>query len=157
MSAGEKGLRCCLEIKLKQFLICHCEGFMKWYVKCMVHFGKKLHNCTMYAKHNHLFSYREILCKKHVSIQATPVDKGLAEKKIWGKTAKYIPSSSLFCRGTLQAIRFLAVRPSSATIFLTLSWLLERWKEAWKQEIQEWKISVYIIFRSHELISSNMH
>lgn len=34
---------------------------------------------------------------------------------------KYIPSSSLLSRGTLQAIRFLAVRPSSATILLTLS------------------------------------
>lgn len=40
------------------------------------------------------------------------------------------PSSSLFSRGTLQAMRFRAVRPSSATIFLTLSWLLERWKDA---------------------------
>lgn len=40
------------------------------------------------------------------------------------------PSSSLFSRGTLQAMRFRAARPSSATIFLTLSWLLERWKDA---------------------------
>lgn len=40
------------------------------------------------------------------------------------------PSSSLLSRGTLQAIRFRAARPSSATIFRTLSWLLERWKDA---------------------------
>lgn len=48
---------------------------------------------------------------------------------IW-VTWKHKPSSSLFSRGTLQAMRFRAARPSSATIFLTLSWLLERWNEA---------------------------
>lgn len=80
-------------------------------------------------------------------------------KTSWGKTAKYIPSSSLFSSGTLHAIRFLAVRPSSATIFLTLSWLLERWKEAWKHEMQEWKIRIYIymcVYSFDMLILSNM-
>lgn len=86
----------------------------------------------------------KILHQKHVSMQATPMNKGTGDKKSWGKTVEYLPSSSLFSSGTLHAIRFLAVRPSSATIFLTLSWLLERWKEAWKQEIQEQKMCVYV-------------
>ena len=47
------------------------------------------------------------------------------------------PSSSLFSRGTLQAMRLRAARPSSATIFLTLSWLLERWNEAWEGEMKK--------------------
>lgn len=48
--------------------------------------------------------------------------------------SSYQPSSSLFSRGTLQAMRFRAARPSSATIFLTLSWLLERWKDACRRD-----------------------
>ena len=44
------------------------------------------------------------------------------------------PSSSLFSTGTLQAMRFRAARPSSATIFRTLSWLVERWKDVCRRD-----------------------
>lgn len=53
-----------------------------------------------------------------------------------------LPSSSLLSSGTLQAIRFLAVRPSSATILLTCR-LLERWNEAYAQ-IREHGISLLV-------------
>lgn len=55
------------------------------------------------------------------------------------------PSSSLFSRGTLQAMRFRAARPSSATIFLTLSWLLERWKEACSSSSTRVRLVFYLI------------